>query len=189
MQDKHLLTLVERVGGLLQAEQRRFGAGRGLQPVHLGILNYLARCNRFSNTPAAVTDYLGSTKGTVSQSLLVLERGGLIFKRSDPRDRRVVHLELTEAGSKLCGEPAVSALWETARQALGEEEWAAAEATVEKLLREVQKANRARTFGQCRGCQHLLREGREQFQCGLTGEPLLPAETLQICREHEEPDT
>jgi DNA-binding MarR family transcriptional regulator len=189
MQDLRLLTLVERIGGLLQAERRRFGAPRGLRPVHFDILNYLARCNRYSDTPVAVADYLGNTKGTASQSLLVLERAGLIVKRPDPNDRRVARLELTEAGRSLCGESAVSALWESACQALSEEERAAAEAALEKLLREAQKANRTRTFGQCRGCRHLLVEGTERFRCGLTGEPLQAAETLQICREHEEPNT
>ncbi len=62
-----------------------------LQPVQLSALHYLARCNRYSDTPLGVTEYLGLTKGTVSQSLKVLEGRGLISKLPDARDRRSVH--------------------------------------------------------------------------------------------------
>jgi DNA-binding MarR family transcriptional regulator len=56
-----------------------------LQPVHL----------------AALTEWLGSTKGTVSQTIGVLERKGLVAKRGDPDDRRRVHLQLTRAGQRV----------------------------------------------------------------------------------------
>ena len=39
----------------------RFGFGR-------------SKANRYSNTPQALADYLGLTKGTVSQTLLLLDR-------------------------------------------------------------------------------------------------------------------
>ncbi|MFN2812475.1 MarR family winged helix-turn-helix transcriptional regulator, partial [Escherichia coli] len=67
----------------------------------LSALHYLARCNRYSDTPLGVTEYLGLTKGTVSQSLKVLEGRGLISKLPDARDRRSVHLRLTDAGRAL----------------------------------------------------------------------------------------
>ncbi|NJN47205.1 MAG: winged helix-turn-helix transcriptional regulator, partial [Candidatus Competibacteraceae bacterium] len=55
----------------------------------------------YSDTPAAVTDYLGLTKGTVSQTLLVLQRKSYIDKQPDLADRRVVHLIVTAQGSKV----------------------------------------------------------------------------------------
>ena len=47
---------------------------RQLEPVHLATLRYLCNCNRFSNTASAITEYLGQTKGTISQTLKVLEK-------------------------------------------------------------------------------------------------------------------
>ncbi|MEJ2419540.1 MAG: winged helix DNA-binding protein, partial [Exilibacterium sp.] len=55
-------------------------------------------CIRYSGMPMGVTDYLGQTKGTISQSLKNLERKGLIEKLADSEDKRVVHLQLTQAG-------------------------------------------------------------------------------------------
>ena len=49
------------------------------------VLFYLNQANRFSNTPQALTEYLGLTKGTVSQTVLVLESR---CRRSRGRRRR-----------------------------------------------------------------------------------------------------
>ena len=61
----------------MRTELRKAGADEALQPVHLQALIYLARANRYSNTPQALAEYLGLTKGTVSQTLLLLDRQGL----------------------------------------------------------------------------------------------------------------
>jgi DNA-binding MarR family transcriptional regulator len=71
-----------------------------LNPAQWGALRYLSRCNRFSNAPAALTRYLGATKGTVSQTLIALERKGLIEKSVRPGEARSVILSLTEEGEK-----------------------------------------------------------------------------------------
>jgi len=107
MTEERIWELVERLGTLVRAERRRAAGALGLQPVHLQVLEYLSRCNRYSNTPQAVAAYLGTTKGTISQSLAVLERGGWIRKRSDPADGRVVRLEMEGTGEVGCaGAPA-----------------------------------------------------------------------------------
>ena len=69
-----LLELVERLGNLMRAKLRRVSAQMQLQPVHMQALLYLSQANRYSNTPQALTEYLGLTKGTVSQSLLQIGR-------------------------------------------------------------------------------------------------------------------
>ncbi len=91
---------LEHIGSLLRAELRKRGAEYGLQPAHLQALGFFAQANRYSNTPAALTEYLGVTKGTASQTLLVLENLGLVKKTEDAQDRRVVRVELTRKGSK-----------------------------------------------------------------------------------------
>ncbi|RLA18935.1 MAG: MarR family transcriptional regulator, partial [Gammaproteobacteria bacterium] len=101
MQQLTTLKLIERISTLLRTEQRKKYSALGLQPVHVQTLDYLASCNRFSDTPAALTDYLGLTKGTVSQTLQVLVRKGLIEKKQDDTDKRIVHLKTLPAGIDL----------------------------------------------------------------------------------------
>jgi DNA-binding MarR family transcriptional regulator len=184
MSESRLPQLVERLGGLLRARARRQGAAFGLQPVHLQVLDYLARCNRFSNTPAALTAYLQATKGTVSQSLKLLEERALLLREPDADDRRVLRLSLTGEGravlQQLAADDALGAV--IAGQDVAAV--AAAEQVLENCLRALQRDSGFDGFGQCRSCRHLCRPQAGEFSCGLTGEPLALVETGQLCQEH-----
>jgi DNA-binding MarR family transcriptional regulator len=177
-----VLDLAERLNNLAEARLKAAVSDRGLQAVHARILLYLARANRYSNTPQAVADYLGLTKGTVSQSLILLENKGYLTKEADARDGRVVRLVLTEAGQALAervGE-SVARLAEAA-QALPDGLLDA----LTDVLRRLQWAEGRRSFGQCRTCRHHLAEAPGQWRCGLTGETLTAEDGARICREHE----
>lgn len=187
MTGARLFELIERIGTLLRAELRKSAAKVGGQPVHLQVLGYLAQCNRYSNTPAGVTAYLGITKGTASQSLGVLERKGLVNKVPDIKDRRVVHLHLTEQGQRLLQGTWLPALWAGAGLGLEERQWTLTEQALEQILRNVQRRHRYQTFGPCLTCRHLQQESSEQFRCGLTQELLQASETAKICHEHAFP--
>jgi MarR family transcriptional regulator, organic hydroperoxide resistance regulator len=176
--------LLERIGNLLRQEMRRSGADRGLQPVQLEALNYLAICNRFSNTPQGVAEYLGLTKGTVSQTLKVLEARGLIRKSPDPDDRRVVHLALTGAGARALAESIPPSLLATALAPLAPKQADAIAAALRNLLGELQRANDGRTFGVCRSCRYHAVVSATVSRCQLLGADLSSADAGRICREH-----
>lgn len=175
--------LLERLGNLLRAEERRLLADEGLQPVHLHALAFLARANRYSDTPGAVAEYLGTTKGTTSKTLGVLADRGLLAAAADERDGRLTHLSPTAAGKRLLARalppPGMrEALASPDLERGGGLPW------MEELLRSLQRANGSRAFGVCRTCRHLRSE-RGATSCGLTGEPLSAEETQRVCREHE----
>jgi len=184
MNESKLRDLVERLGALLRAEQRTAGLQRQLQPVHQDILHYLARCNRYSNTPAAVTDYLQITKGTASQTIQVLERRGLVLKQTDKDDGRVVRLRLSASGRRLEAELRQSASWEQVVRSINTKDLAATEELLASVLRKLQQRNDYLSFGQCNTCRYFRQESDTDFRCGLTGETLHKNEIHQICREH-----
>lgn len=182
MDESRLYALLERIAAALRADEWAAAKAHGLQPVHLHVLHYLSQCNRYSDTPAAVTTYLGATKGTVSQTLLVLEARGLIEKQPDPADRRQVRLGVTKAGALVldgCIPPPLL------RNAVGQADNGALEPALEILLAALQRANDNVTFGMCRSCTYF-REGARggENKCGLTGEPLSEEDSRRICREH-----
>jgi MarR family transcriptional regulator, negative regulator of the multidrug operon emrRAB len=183
-----LIELLERLGNLLRSERRLGAHAAGLQPVHLQALVYLARCNRYSNTPAAVTAWLGTTKGTASQSLGVLERAGLIRRHIDADDRRVARLQLTRKGKALVQQLLPLPEWEESARTLGADRARGAADVLESLLRTRQASQGRRSFGACHTCRHFRREGGGKFRCGLTLEPLTVDESAQICHEHEWPE-
>ncbi len=177
--------LLERLGAALRAEARAAGADLGLQPVHAEVLGYLGRCNRYSDGPLALAEYLGLTKGTVSQSIALLERRGLVARGDDPADGRKVHLRLTPAGKRALARLVPAGGLEAGADALGHAERAALLTALEGLLRALQRARGGRSFGVCGTCRHFLREPDGGRRCGLTREPLTERDATLLCREHE----
>jgi len=173
--------LIERLGHLLRSEARHLPDG--LHPIHAHALAYLARANRFSDTAGAVATYLGVSKGSVSQSLAVLRRRGLVTVTHDPEDRRRRHFTLTPNGEAVIDHLHREGTWAAACAALGSEETKELEAGLTHLLAALQRGHGGRTFGTCATCRHLRSTG-QGFQCGLTDLPLTPAETEKICQDH-----
>lgn len=179
-------SLLDRLDHLHRSYQRDFAYAEGLNLRQLEALLFLSNCNKYSDTPLALSEYLGLTKGTISQTVISLEEKKLLRKKGDPNDGRIVHLQLTARGQKLvreCIEGSDRAI------ALGKStDLAGIEGSLTELLREIQHANGHRTFGACHTCKFFRRKGLGQHhQCGLTLEPLYTKESLQICREHTEP--
>ncbi len=70
----------------------------GLNPAQWEALRFLSRCNENSNSPIALTRYLGATKGTISQTVIALVNKGLVNKTNREGERRSVVLTLTDEG-------------------------------------------------------------------------------------------
>lgn len=177
--------LLDRLATLSRAERRASGAESGLNAVQLEALAYLSRCNKYSDTPAALADFFASSRGTASQTLLALERKGLITKTPDAKDGRVAHCALTQAGRKALSRAAAQDPVARELEHLGEPKRTQLLELLLPLLRAVQQSQDGLTFGVCRTCAHFRPRGQNRYQCGLTGEPLTKADTGRICREHD----
>lgn len=184
MSAQTLFDYLERLSSLMRIWNRQHPMMGDLQPVQLSALYYLSRCNRYSDTPLGVADYLGLTKGTVSQSLKVLESKGLIAKRQDAHDKRSVHLELTDAAHALLAAVVPPDFLVRAAEAMGAPRQAELEKLLEHLLRVIQRSEDVPGFGLCKTCRfHEQREGGAF--CALTQEPLEKEAVELICREHQ----
>jgi MarR family transcriptional regulator, negative regulator of the multidrug operon emrRAB len=177
--------LLERLAALVHQSVRNDAARHGLLPIHVQVLSYLSRANRYSDLPIAIAEYFGITRGTVSQTLAVLERKGLLRRRPDARHGRRVHLALTPAGEKVLRDSWARRIEEVLQSA--PVNTAELEAGLRGLLTGLQQLNGQRAFGVCRQCAHFLVK-EQGARCGLTGEPLKPPETVRICREWTQPE-
>ena len=99
--DLELADRMSRLGSIFRAEIRQLATGQGLKLVQLEALQYLASCEKDSDTPSGLSRHLDLTKGTVSQTLKAIETKGLIIKRDDDSDARIVHCVLTPQGKKM----------------------------------------------------------------------------------------
>ncbi|GAA3916822.1 MarR family transcriptional regulator [Litoribacillus peritrichatus] len=185
MKSNHIYDYVERLSELLRVDSRQAGAEFGLQPVQLEVLHYLSICNRYSDTPMAVTEYLGLTKGTVSQTLKVLEKKELLVKQLDENDKRIQHLRLSADGTKLLNETIPTAMFVNVCKVLPESKQSEITSALKYLLTTLLETNGLKTFGICSSCRYNIQTEDSQYYCGLVEQPLSVDDTKLICREHE----
>lgn len=183
-----IVTPFERLARLMRAREH----DGGLNPAQWEALRYLARANRFSNSPGALTRYLGATKGTISQTLMALERKGFIAKAARAGEGRSVSLTLTEKGlGALKADPwqalaaAIDDLGGKTRRRLGK-------GLRELLLAEV-KGGALPSFGTCHSCRFFREKGRDReaagpHLCMLYEQPLTLQDAERICVAHEAKD-
>jgi DNA-binding MarR family transcriptional regulator len=176
---------LERLSRLMRAAE----FGNGLNPAQWEALRFLARANRFSNSPGALTRYLGATKGTISQTVKALERKKLIEKSERPGEKRSVVLRLTDAGAKMMAKDPWSALAQSCDALGGKTRRRMDRGLAEVLAQEVAR-RLGPTFGSCTSCRFWRAEGRSDdalgpHLCMLFDEPLAEIETTQICIAHE----
>jgi DNA-binding MarR family transcriptional regulator len=184
MNTAEIYEYLERIANLIRTDIRKTGLNFGLQPVQLEALHYLSRCNRYSNTPVAVAEFLGLTKGTVSQTLGVLEMNGLIEKQADSCDRRVVHLILTQKGQKVMAETIPPHVLISALEKRSNTDQQGIVSLLQSLLHEMQIAHGLKTFEACKTCRYHAIEEDGRRCCHLTSELLTEIDAVKICREH-----
>jgi DNA-binding MarR family transcriptional regulator len=175
--------LLERLSRVLQSEAH---AG-GLKPTQWEALRYLARANRFSRSPSSLTAYLGMTKGTVSQTLIALERKGLVQKETESCNRRNRRLELTEKAVVLLQRDPIEALLEPVSTLSPGDRWMLAEGLT-AILHQALRRRGGRPFGVCKSCKYFQTNAPEgaPHRCGLLEVPLSEGDSERICVEQEE---
>jgi DNA-binding MarR family transcriptional regulator len=185
MQETHGGTAsAENIAELLDRLARATHAlqfAHGLNPAQWESLRFLNRANRYSRSPSTLAEYLGTTKGTASQTLRALEDKGYIQRCRDCADRRGVSLDLTVEGRALLKlDPmqdlakAVAGLSAPCSERLAE--------GLSQLLGHMRSRCGKSEFGVCGRCSHLVTPGSEESnRCGLTGDKLGPDECKQLC--------
>jgi DNA-binding MarR family transcriptional regulator len=169
----------------LGALWRRADFTLGLTPVHWEVLRYLKVANRYSNTPGAVTEYLGATKGTMSQTMTLLEKKGLITKSGRDDDKRSVSLHLTEQAitvlkddQRLLSADIVTSLKSKAQRRFAQ--------ALEALVKSEALRLSAPSFGACSTCSYFREAARDASARCMKFEANISEEDAQlICAEHQ----
>lgn len=176
--------LIDRLGRLVRASEQT----GGLYPAQWEALRYLGRANRFSRSPAAVAEFLASTRGTVSRTLASLEAKGLLARDPSRRDGRSIDMGLTTAGEEMLRRDPLLAMAEDIDRVTGRD----AAGLLDRLrstLRAAISRNDGRAFGVCAACRHFRANVRtsayEPHHCALLDEPLSEADSLAICAEQQ----
>jgi DNA-binding MarR family transcriptional regulator len=163
---------------------RQAGHQKGLNPVQWEALRYLARCNVLSHSPGAMARYLGSTKGTVSQTVKSLEVKGLVEKRTAGRDHRGVELYLTDAGRAVLSDDATQVLQADIAE-LSDKTRKRFDRALDALLEQQRLRLEEPSFGTCLDCRYYREaSGGLSAHCMKVNAAVTVDETALICIEH-----
>ena len=178
---------MERLARLMRSAEHE----GDLNPAQWEALRFLSRANRFSNSPGALTRYLGATKGTISQTVMALERKGLVAKSARDGEKRSVVLDLSAVGKTALARDPWAQLAKSADDLGGKTRRRLARGLREMLAAELQRGGHA-SFGVCASCKYFREKGRDRdaagpHHCMLFEAPLSAAESQKICVEHQAP--
>lgn len=180
-----IVILLERLSRLVRAQEH----ASDLNPAQWEALRFLSRCNRFSNSPAALTRYLSATKGTISQTLIALERKGLVTKSPRPGQARSIVLALTADGEhKLQDDP-----WRQVFAAIesnGAKTRKRLASGAHKLVSQIIKSRGLPTFGSCETCRYFREGGapddvKGKHWCLQFEQPVSKTDATKICASHD----
>ena len=174
------LASLERLARLI----RQGAHAESLIPVQWEALRYLARANRFSNSPGALARYIGATKGTVSQTIGRLVKKGLISKTARSDDTRSITLSLTEAAHQILAKDPLRMLAGDIEGLSGKTHRRLSRGVAELLVKEARRQGQP-LFGTCGDCRYF-REGSAGSApiCMKDNMLLSPEERGRFCIEH-----
>jgi DNA-binding MarR family transcriptional regulator len=175
---QRVIVLLDRLGRLT----RELQFANGLNPAQWEALRFIAQANKLSRTPSALAEYLGATKGTVSQTLIALENKGLITRCKKTCDRRQVELCLTEAGQAMLAKDPMQTL-QRAAAAMADELGPHLVKGLTRLLHDLQNRHQLLEFGVCQDCSLFCVSTLQSAagECGATGEAITTTESKKIC--------
>ena len=178
-----IVELIDRLSRIAHSLQ----FAEGLNPAQWEALRYVSRANRNSCSPGALADFMGSTKGTVSQTLKSLEKKGLIQRKRRDGDRRSVQISVTVNGHAVLSKDPLGRIYDALarcdRNMQGEVVTA-----MERLLDAVHLHQRIREFGPCLDCTHYKPEECTESnslgcRCGVSGDLFSALEIDRICAD------
>jgi DNA-binding MarR family transcriptional regulator len=177
--------LLDRMGRIVHGLQ----FAHGLNPAQWEALRFLARANCYSRSPTALSEYLGTTKGTASQTVIALESKGMVKRTRRATDRRSVELEVTPLGLEMIQKDPLAPVFEAASN-LGAEQCEAMNAALIEVVASLQLSIGFAETGRCIDCTHFCKERPassldDVCRCALSQEEMAPQDLQRICTNFE----
>lgn len=172
-----LTDLLDRINRITRGLQY----AHGLNPAQWDTLRFIARANKYSRTPGALARFLGTTKGTASQTVNALEKKGLLTRQHDPADKRVRHIVLTTEGEALLAQDPLNCL-DLAVGNLKPELADTIASGLTRLASDLQSRCGGSDIGICFQCGHLAGATRDGgARCGYKNVDLPCDEATKVC--------
>ncbi|PJG55275.1 MarR family transcriptional regulator [Bradyrhizobium forestalis] len=163
------------------------GHRSGLSDREWMALRFLALANRFSKTPTALADFLGTTRSAASQIAAVLLEKGLVVRKSSAEDKRSITLCITREGEKFLERDPINALRDQL-VTLEVSDLSRLRDTLRRVLVRLDVAERRHHTDVCNQCMFLVENGGgkdRHFKCRLFRKSIAEKETTLLCTYFE----
>jgi len=173
--------LLDRMGRIVHGLQ----FASGLNPAQWEALRFLAQANCYSRSPSALAEYLGTTKGTASQTVIALESKGMVKRIRRTKDRRSVELQITPLGLGMIEKDPLGPVFEAASH-LSPDQCEAMNAALGRIVTHLRLSIGFAETGRCIDCTHFCKDlaspdADEKCRCALSQEEMAPQERQRIC--------
>jgi DNA-binding MarR family transcriptional regulator len=185
--DAKLLGALDRAGHALEAELRRRARDAGVTATQAKLLLRLGSGPPRGRQVRALAAEFDVSQPTVSDSVAALERKQLVRRRPGRGDRRVVELELTTSGRRLCHR--LRGWDERPRAALDRLDRKRKEQTLVLLLELLADLHGRGVIAEarmCTTCRYFRGNAGADAYCALLEIPLTPPALRTDCPEHED---
>lgn len=180
--DRHLASVLERIGEVSRAQRMRQSANGGLSPLQLRILAFVAEHPDSPIGVARLADELQIGRPTISESVRLLVEKGLLLRRADPADKRGHILRLSSKAARRMddGSPLDDALAELPTSSKD-----ALLLGLMQVLHQLAGSGKVQVQRMCFTCAHYAGDCNGQHRCLLLKKTLRVRELRSDCAEHE----
>lgn len=183
-QSYQLALLIDRLGRITRSLQY----SQNLNPVQWEAIRYIKNANKYSRTPSSIAEFLGTTKGTMSQTLTSLGTKKLIKKVKDENDRRTTYIELTIKGEKILESDPLKQVQDIV-STLDSNKTEDILTAFYKIFNQFQEQLSTKNFGACHHCSYHDTQNTDdkiRSQCGYSNDIIKPIEKNKLCKNFKQ---
>ncbi|MCX7929468.1 MAG: MarR family transcriptional regulator [Chlorobi bacterium] len=191
--DPHIIAAVERLSAVVRSLQWSAAYAEGLYPAQLQTLQICASRQSEGLTLSTLAAELNVSSASMGDTVSALERKGLLIRKSNPRDRRAVVVELTDEGRRVLDRVQQ---WDTplrgALEALPEARRETGYEFLLEVLRQLWHNGVITMPRMCLTCRWLHYDKRSYiatYRCQLLEMELVPLQLRLECPDHQSLDT
>jgi DNA-binding MarR family transcriptional regulator len=180
----------ERLAAVLRTDQWSQAGAVGLNPTQILALEYVASRDTQGVRIKNIAEQLGVSQPTATDTIVALERKGMIEKKLDPKDARATTVLLTKEGRAMLAPLAKETLaTETAFSQLETNEQADLLLLQIKLIRLLQQAGAIPAQRMCVSCQYFkpytYSDALKPHHCAFVNAAFADRDLRLDCHDHE----
>ncbi|WP_426615762.1 MarR family transcriptional regulator [Bradyrhizobium sp. McL0616] len=162
------------------------GDHKGLSAREWAALRFVRRANRFSRTPSALADFIGTSRATASQIVKALEAKAYVHRKTSFEDKRSVELRVTAQGEKCLNQDDPINHVVNAVAKLGTQECVKLNFTIKEILNHVYRELPRVQANTCLDCLFLAESNRGPRKGRAATEFMCRRYRVKVSREETE---